>query len=62
MSNARLELQQLVSKFQKSDTLVSENHAINVVESLVTKSFTGKLDPEQQAFYELLQEKGFISK
>jgi hypothetical protein len=58
--SACLELRRLVSNQQKSLGLVSEQHSISVVESLVAKKLRNSLTIDETAFYAVLQEKGFV--
>lgn len=60
-SQPRLELRRIVSNHLNEGGLVSEDRALSVVESLVSKHGSDKLSEANKALYAELQEKGFIS-
>lgn len=60
-SQPRLELRRIISNHLKEGGLVTEDRALNVVESLVIKQGRGKLSEDNKALYAELQKAGFIS-
>ena len=56
-----IELRRIISKHQQHAGLVSQNHALNVVESLVLKAGRGTLDKRGLELHSELQTAGFIS-